>query len=537
METFTLTVLDTPGIQRYIFGSNRLRENIGASELVRRASSLWPLEILHQAGGSNIRSPLNCDLDQDQRIEDGHLTTEVIYVGGGNTVVLFSEREQAVRFATRLSRKLLEEAPGLELVVAHVPVDWEKDSLSNKVNEAMQRLAQNRRTHRPSVPLLGLGVTAACQSTGLVATTTNAEHRKPEGEETYPISSEVAAKLEMVETAKSRLHALLPEIRKARYDIPSDFDAFGRSEGEMSYIAVVHADGNGMGQFFRKIADRHTDSREYIQEVRSASCNVEKAAQAALRQVGMALLGTVKFGEGEKPRVGGIVPVQGGKLPFRPIVFGGDDLTFVCDGRLGLTLAARYLEAFEEETRKVGLNLYACAGIAVVKVHYPFARAYQLSEMLAGNAKKHVRDNSPDDFSALDWHFAAAGLLGDLDEIRTHEYQVPEGMLTMRPLRLREHRPEWRTWPRFARVIDEFIAGWGDRRNKVMSLRESLREGPDAVQRFLTAYGENLPIVDKDVSSLQGNGWSSHICGYFDAIEALDFYVPLQGDARWKRTS
>ena len=184
MQTYTLTVLDTPGIQRYIFGSNRLRENIGASELVRRASSTWPLEILHQGGDSNIHDPLKCDFDDDQHIEDHHLTAEVIYVGGGNTVILFRERERAVQFSTTLSRKLLEEAPGLELAIAHVPVDWANDSLGEKVAEAMQRLAQNRRARRPSVPLLGLGVTAACQSTGLVATTTNAEHGKPAGEGT-----------------------------------------------------------------------------------------------------------------------------------------------------------------------------------------------------------------------------------------------------------------------------------------------------------------------------------------------------------------
>jgi hypothetical protein len=28
-------------------------------------------------------------------------------------------------------------------------------------------------------------------------------------------------------------------------------------------------------------------------------------------------------------------------LPFRPIVFGGDDVTFICDGRLGLSLATQ----------------------------------------------------------------------------------------------------------------------------------------------------------------------------------------------------
>ena len=34
MAKYTLTVLDTSQIQRYVFSSNRLKENIGASELV-----------------------------------------------------------------------------------------------------------------------------------------------------------------------------------------------------------------------------------------------------------------------------------------------------------------------------------------------------------------------------------------------------------------------------------------------------------------------------------------------------------------------
>jgi hypothetical protein len=63
-------------------------------------------------------------------------------------------------------------------------------------------------------------------------------------------------------------------------------------------------------------------------------------------------------------------------------------------GRLGLTLAALYLKAFEAEKENIpdGKDLTACAGIAIVKTHYPFARAYQLSEALCSNAKNFVRD-------------------------------------------------------------------------------------------------------------------------------------------------
>jgi hypothetical protein len=150
---------------------------------------------------------------------------------------------------------------------------------------------------------------------------------------------------------------------------------------------------------------------------------------------------------------------------------------------------------------------------------------------LTRNAKRYVRGQRSDDFSALDWHFVASGLLGDLQDIRRREYTVPIDddalQLYMRPVRLRSHRTEWRTWSNFTRVVEAFQNQWGDRRNKAITLRSVLREGPEAVRRFLVAAGESLPVLDASKTSLQETGWFGNACGYFDAIEALDFYVPL----------
>jgi hypothetical protein len=59
-----------------------------------------------------------------------------------------------------------------------------------------------------------------------------------------------------------------------------------------------------------------------------------------------------------------------GKLPYRRIIVGGDDVTFVCDGRLALTLTTAFLKAFEQSMANTGnerLNdVRAAAGIAVV---------------------------------------------------------------------------------------------------------------------------------------------------------------------------
>lgn len=537
MTEYTLTVLDTPSIQNYIFGSNRLRENIGASELVWRAMARWPLEVLQGGGRTNVADPSARDPAQrlnGLQIERDNLTAEVLYIGGGNALILFTEAARARRFVTELHRRTLQEAPGLNLAAAHVVVDWENDHLRCKVAEVMQKLYQHKQSSPPGIRLLGQSVTAACRSTGLAATTTNAAHGKPPGEETYPIASSVAGKLEAVEDAEERLWRLTSEgFRRTRYSFPRDFDKFGRTKGKMSYIAVVHADGNGMGAFFRQIVQSAEDSRSYVTKTRTASVQVEQASQAALRRLVDALVGAVGYDDHGQVVVGGVIPLQENYLPFRPLVFGGDDVTFVCDGRLGLSLATRYLELFEEETAKLDLgDLHACAGVAVVKAHYPFARAYQLSEGLAGNAKRYVREEQPEDFSALDWHFAASGLLGDIqDDIRPRQYTVPlngkRGKLYMRPVRLKAYSTGWRTWPNFRSVLRTFKTQWKTRRNKALALREVLREGPEAVRRFLTATGEELPVLDESKIDFQETGWFGDTCGYFDAIEALDFYVPL----------
>ena len=137
MPTYTLTVIDTPGIQPYIFGSNRLLESIGASELVQRATTLCPLELLGENGHTNVRDG---KIDETLHIEDGALTAELVYSGGGNALILFCKRERAVEFVTKLSQRVLEEAPGLELVIAHTEVEWEY--LPAGVDKAMKALAR-----------------------------------------------------------------------------------------------------------------------------------------------------------------------------------------------------------------------------------------------------------------------------------------------------------------------------------------------------------------------------------------------------------
>ncbi|MEI2698797.1 MAG: hypothetical protein V9E94_10780 [Microthrixaceae bacterium] len=47
MAQVTQVLFEVTGIQEYVFGSNQLAQNIGASELVYRATTEWLVQALH----------------------------------------------------------------------------------------------------------------------------------------------------------------------------------------------------------------------------------------------------------------------------------------------------------------------------------------------------------------------------------------------------------------------------------------------------------------------------------------------------------
>jgi len=558
MTDMALTVLDTTGIQEYIFGSNRLRENVVASYLVECATGTWVAETLPQphnlTADLHVRDEAPLEAQTDRQ-------AEVIYRGGGNVVILFrshNPHQDALTLARetvgKLSRILLERAPGLHLAAAHAPFTWSQDAIGGENGvyvRVMQHLAQTKQRRRSSLGLTGQSVTLTCRSTGLPAVDHDPE------EPTRPVSAAVAAKVDpdRRDEADARLKDLLSKAKIndetiEKYAFSRDFDDLGRAKGEISYIAVVHADANNMGQRFEAVLGKYVqarDNRRCVNALRNLSNSLNTAGATALQTTVRRMMDAFKeehfqtFCTGlptRRTRDGQRKPV----LPFRPLVFGGDDVTFVCDGRLGLTLAATYLEQFRQAAQKLsdGKQAYACAGIAIVKTHYPFARAYALCDDLCSSAKRFVRDIFPSgDGVALDWYFATTGITADLDDLRERYYQVPGipsqndqpemGYLDMRPVVL--DGPGWRTWHNFDQTVQTLLyaEAWRERRNKVIALREALRDGGAETERFRVMYGvDNLPRLDYVADhTYRRTGWIGDRCAYFDAIEALDCYLPL----------
>lgn len=500
-----LTLIEATGIQPYLFGSNQLAQNIGASELVGQATEDWVREFAQEA--------------------------EIVYAGGGNAMLIFESEEAADTFARRLTRRGLERARGLDLVVKRRPFDSVNDSLADVHQSLREELAQRKRDRQLSTPLMGLGVTAACVYTGAPAVGLNDDGQL--------VSLEVHHKLEARQAGEKRLQNRLPQVAQNGYDFVYNFDDLG-TPGESSYLAIIHTDGNRMGKRIKDLGERHPQTDQYKAALRKFSLSVQTAANIALNATVDALLEAVvivRTAQGERRSIGN-VPVPWSQknsrwlLPFRPIVFGGDDVTFVCEGRLGLAVAARYLQLFSQQILSDDKPAYCRGGVAVVKSHYPFSRAYDLAEALCASAKRFIKEADVDDrLTALDWHFAVSGLVLPLKSVREREYDVPAGSLLMRPLRLDPPNGDWRSWATFTSLLDGFgREPWAGRRSKVKALRDALREGREATQHFLALHHLELPQISADLQYMTVDGWhGSRRCGYWDAVEALEFYVPLEG--------
>ncbi|MEO1290866.1 MAG: hypothetical protein AAFV93_24265, partial [Chloroflexota bacterium] len=535
-QSYTLVVAEVAHVQSYIFGSNHLKENVGASYLVALATEQWAFKVLRDEAfriADDGQRSLKTNLTQETSnpfntatIDEDKLDVEVLYSGGGNFVALFEQIDVAQQFIAKISEKVLLEAPNLHFVCHHVPFKFNGDvSLSRTVGNAINGLKTQRSYQPIQYGMLGLGVSQDCVSTQLPAVWME---RQPEGDTPQDpvwevLSAEAIAKRQMADDANKLLREQLLKgdgITEA-YNFPFQFDELGRSMGDASQVAVVHMDGNGMGKIIRDLFAKINDDRVYITLMRLFSERVKSLAYDCQRRVMQQLCSSANIQIDERTHApyirgqGKITPIElkpntyddNGDylLPIRPLISGGDDISFVCDARLGLSLSAQLLKVFEEESKPVmhdlreearrlevsentlndiDTKLTACAGVAIVNVHYPFSRAYALAEDLCQKGKTIRRAQGISE-SALDWHQATGGLYGDLDTMRNREFEPrPNEWLTMRPLFMSDSPEMLQRWQLVEDPTKEFQDNWHEHQSKIHDLMRNLRQGAGATRAY-----------------------------------------------------
>lgn len=151
-----------------------------------------------------------------------------------------------------------------------------------------------------------------------------------------------------------------------------------RLTGGNDYVAIIHIDGNGLGQIVAAIGGDAQKFKEFSEKLDNATKTAAKQAFYDTKS------------KTEKPW-----------NLLRPIVLSGDDHTVVCRGNIAVEYVMNFLQAFEEATKSLkdivdkaypgADHLTACAGIAFIKSSYPFYYGYDLAEALCERSKKDAK--------------------------------------------------------------------------------------------------------------------------------------------------
>lgn len=190
-------------------------------------------------------------------------------------------------------------------------------------------------------------------------------------------------------------------------------------KGDRRIVGVIHADGNNMGGTLSEL-DRTVQSQQPEQalaKVLAFSIAIEEAAVGAARKATEQVLDRAR--DDLK------------RMPARPTVLGGDDLTVIVRGDLAVPFTRVFLEEFERLSecfvRQVFPNehelhrMTACAGIAFVPANHPFYLSYRLAEELCRAAKTGSRSES-----SVAFHRVTASVIDDYDTIREAELTLPK---------------------------------------------------------------------------------------------------------------
>ena len=527
-------LLDTRSIQKYVFGCNKLKTNTGASYIVDGIFTEAMVNVLKQSG---LKMP-DTDWDKagalEMTKEHPDMECEIAYIGGGNMLILVRKGEKSLRICRELvqkwSLKVLLEAPGLKTGVAIGEIDLSKENFQDSLQALYTQLKENQNNILPQVDLPYTGFTIECDYSGKAVNTYNKDYQRL-------VSAEVAAKIKAFKPADGKIKACFHD-ELGDFEFCSELESLGYKEGE-SYISVIHIDGNNMGVKFSNCRD--------MLERKSLSLKVRKTVENAFAKL-------VKKIVSEYDSYADVLDMralkQGNKrlLPLRPIIIGGDDITFICPGRMGLQYAQAFIEAVNSENllddklydrivketgKQVNKKLSCCTGVAIVPAKYPFFRAYELAEQLCDEAKTLSRK---DDGNYLDFAILHGEKYGDIKLLRKEQYESANGNLHYGPYNVLGKENDKQSVKGLL-ALSEKLAADKMPRNKVKELRRVLHEDKHSMSIFLENCPEFCELVKKEnklTTVAADNLWDEveykdkviFATRYIDAIEAIDFNYP-----------
>lgn len=380
-ETKYLYGASVQGIQGFIFQTNDLKDIVGASELVEQI----------------------CTNMFDEFMGSG----QIVVKAAGNIKCIFEDKAECEKAVRYFPKKVMEAAPGVTISQAVVPMKNKKEDFEKAVEELERLLHVQRNKPLRNITYGGMAVMRS-RTTGLPAV--DVEETK-DGTVFFDEGTLAKRRFSNPQHTDNTTMKLAEKSFgiKGLYTGSVAFD-IEKITDKNDWIAVIHADGNGLGQI---VAQKNKDPHGLQIFSDSLDIATKKSAQQAFADIIKA--------EDYNP--------TGKVIPFRPVVLGGDDMTVICRASLAMRYVVSYIKHFEDNTKKmVGQMLTACAGIAYIKSSYPFHYGYRLAEALCEEAKKDAKKpehlNNGLAPSCIMFHKIQGSYIGSFSQIEQNELTI-----------------------------------------------------------------------------------------------------------------
>lgn len=431
---YVLAMYDVRGKQEYIFKTNKLKEIVGGSciirdcfkeylfpsaeEYMRRKAkkegiSLSDDEVCGIYNYNDLKkepeyiSEINKGKEFSQKAFERMMQNEkcaaryageVVYEGGGNFFVLYKDKETCIEINKIFTRKLLKELYTLKVLCTYIELE---NGLVNFIEDRKKLYEKHRISEAEEsviCPVNTLPFVQVDEVTSLPLTKYNENTRKK-------VSTEAEAKL-----------AKHLDVYNEKYG-EKDLDKLVTRKGEESLLAVVYIDGNNMGAKVQNVLGTETSYDQCVKKLRETSEFIQKNyVEDRIKDIDQMLEEKAKKGK-----------KKAGK---RLVVFAGDEINLICNARDAYDIAKTYLKGLHQVSWKDSTEpCSACAGIAIFHSHAPYAQAYKVAEECCESGKTRMKklekarekEGKSKEVCYIDVHYCQKGIGMSLEDIREKE--------------------------------------------------------------------------------------------------------------------
>lgn len=371
-------LFEARGIQRFLFATGKLKDMIAGSELVDYICS-------DKGYVNKVLQALNL-----------HEKVEKPRIAGGVFYLVFDNKQDAVRFQSTWRVVSAQWLAGLE----RVDTIAEAESIKEVIALGIQQLAEARNKVHIELPNAS-PITERSPRTGLAAV----DHIH---NESIDLTTSILRDFERQDGELLTYRF----VDKANDTIqwPNNFEKEAKEDkrfplGGRQLVALIHADGNGLGEILRVLKDACTNASDetYTALYTTFSQGISTATVTATKQATAQCL----------------TPYCNDRnvIPARPLVLGGDDLSIIVRADLAVAFTTAFLVEFKKSSstqmmklkalfKQYNLShgvenlpdyLTACAGIVFMKASQPFYSASNLADGLCKRAKSYSRRHKIND--------------------------------------------------------------------------------------------------------------------------------------------